>query len=206
MDKRMGMIASLVNVCAVAAFALCLLLGFTFGCYLASMFIALSFVPMMGAFAAKGASHVRAVGNTAMLFAGMYAAVILVVYFTQLTTVRLESLDGQATSLLDYSTFGLFFNLDMLGYCLMSLATFFAGLTIGARSKADKALKYLLMIHGVFAIGCLLMPMLGAFNSTTQGANWIGTALLCFWSLYFIPIGILAFWHFRKPTSLEVND
>lgn len=47
---------------------------------------------------------------------------------------------------------GLFFSLDLLGYALMSLATFFAGLTVEPKDKPSKWLRALLMIHGVFFI------------------------------------------------------
>jgi hypothetical protein len=133
-----------------------------------------------------------------MIFAGMYAVVILLVYFAQVTTVHLESLTGQAETLLDYRKFGLFFNYDLLGYCFMALSTFFAGLTINVKTKSDKALKWLLLIHGIFAISCFIMPILGVFSSDMQGADWIGTAVLEFWCVYFIPIGILSYLHFKR--------
>lgn len=86
------------------------------------------------------------------------------------------------------------FNYDLLGYGLMSLATFFAGLTIKPRTKADKWLKCLLMIHGVFFISCLVMSMFGVFRADSPA--WIGVAVLEFWCLYFCPVGILSFMHF----------
>ena len=198
MNKKFGMVSSIINVCAVAGFAFCLPFNFLFGAYVTSMFIALSFVPMMCAFASRGKSETKAAGNTAIIFAGMYAVVILMVYFAQVTTVRLEALNEQAISLIDYSTFGLFFNFDMLGYGLMALSTFFAGMTIKAKTKPNKALKWLLIIHGVFTVGCFVMPILGVFNSNMQGADWIGIAVLEFWCVYFIPVGILSFLHFKK--------
>ena len=76
-----------------------------------------------------------------LALSAVYAAVILLVYFTQLTTVRLEALTDQAASLLDFQKMGLFFNLDLLGYALMALSTFFAGLTIRKKSRADRALR-----------------------------------------------------------------
>ncbi|MCL2397049.1 MAG: hypothetical protein FWC93_03190 [Defluviitaleaceae bacterium] len=197
MNRKIGIYSSIINVCAVAGFAVCLLFGFTFGSYLASMFIAYSFVPMVCAFAAKGKPETKTAGNVSMMFAGMYAVFILLVYFTQITTLRNENLTEQAAALLDYSAFGWFFNLNLLGYGLMSLSTFFAGMTIDVKSKADKALKYLLMIHGVFAVTCFVMPILGVF-ADMQGADLVGTAILAFWCIYFIPVGALSFKYFRE--------
>ena len=197
------MVSSIINICAVAGFALCMPFGFLFGDYLTSMFISFSFVPMVCALIARGKPETKAAGNTAMVFAGMYAVVILLVYFTQVTTVRLEPLNEQAKYLIDYTSFGLFFNFDLLGYCLMALSTFFAGMTIETNTKSDKALKWLFMIHGVFAISCFIIPMLGVFNSEKQGVDWIGTAILEFWCVYFIPVGVLSFIDFKKTNEYK---
>ena len=53
----------------------------------------------------------------------------------------------------------------LLRYALMALATFFAGLTICLKKKTEKWLRTLLLIHGVFFIICLLLPMLGIFQA-----------------------------------------
>ncbi len=91
---------------------------------------------------------------------------------------------------------GLLFNYDLLGYAVMSLSTFFAGLTVKPQTKTDKWLKYLLMVHGVFFISCLVFPMLGLFKADSPA--WIGVAVLEFWCLYFCPISILSFLHFSN--------
>jgi hypothetical protein len=192
------MASSVVNICAVALFALFMPFGFFFGEYLASIFIAFSFVPLVCALTAQGRPEAKVAGHTAAVFAGMYAVVNILVYFAQVTTLRLESLNEQATALLDYSAFSLFFNYDLLGYCFMAVATFFAGTTIEVRTKSDKALRWLLLIHGVFAVSCFIMPMTGVFNPGMSGAVWIGTVVLEVWCAYFIPVGVLAFLHFRS--------
>jgi len=197
MDK-LGMRSAVVNSCAVAGFALCMITGFLFGSYLTSMLIALSFVPMICAFAQRSKPTTKTAGSTAMVFAGMYAVFILLVYFAQVTTVRLGNLSEQANTLLNYQAYGLFFNLNLLGYGLMSLSTFFAGITIEAKTKVSKALKYLLMIHGVFAISCFIMPITGVFSPDLQGVDLIGTAILLFWCAYFLPVGILSIIYFRE--------
>ena len=56
-----------------------------------------------------------------------------------------------------------------------------------------------MMIHGVFFIGCFLMPMTGVFTSMADGNNgYGGTIALLFWCAYFMPIGILSYRHFGK--------
>ena len=194
MNRKIGMWSSAVNAVAVISFAISMLFGFAFGSYFSSMLIAFSFVVMMCGYAYFAEKEAKVSGYASMAFAAVYAAIILLVYFTQLTTVRLNDLTQQAAALLDFQQCGLLFNYDLLGYAVMALATFFAGLTIKPQSKPDKWLKYLLMIHGVFFISCLIMPMLGVFKPDSP--TWIGIAVLEFWCLYFCPISILSSIHF----------
>ena len=206
MNRTLGVTASILNIVCVAIFAICMPINSLNGCYLSSIGIALSFVLLLSAFAAYAKPDKRVAANAAMLFAAIYAVVIIVVYFTQLTTVRLETLSTEASRILDYSKFGLFFNLDLLGYALMGLATFFAGLMLDGQTKADKWLRALLLIHGIFFLTCMIIPMLGVFGTETaggkEGSDQTGTILMEFWCAYFIPVGILSARFFAKKSKL----
>ncbi len=195
------MYGSLLNLCSVALFALSMLMGSPFGSYLTSMFIAFSFVPMVCAFASYGPPEGKAAGYAAMAFGAGYAVIILLVYFAQVTAVRLNELTEQASQILDYTKFGLFFSYDLLGYGFMALSTFFAGLTLRPATKGEGWLKGLLMVHGVFFISCLLLPMLGLFSPEMQGADWIGVLVLEIWCAYFIPVAALSFGFFKKKAG-----
>lgn len=196
MNRKIGICCSIINMISDIGFAVSMLLGFNTGSYFFSMFIAFSFVPMACGYAYFAEKSRKLAGYIGMAFSAMYAAIILLVYFAQITTVRMDSLTEQAASILDFQQFGLLFNYDLLGYALMALATFFAGLTVNADSKADKWLKYLLMIHGVFFVSCLIFPTLGLFKADSPA--WIGVAVLEIWCLYFCPISILSALHFSK--------
>lgn len=196
MNGKIGMYSSAVNLFSVIGFAVSMLVGFNEGSYFFSMFIAFSFIPMMCAYAFFSEKGRKLAGYTGMAFSAVYAAIILLVYFAQLTTVRMSALTDQAKTLLDFQKMGLMFNYDLLGYALMSLATFFAGLTVSADSKADKWLKYLLMLHGIFFVSCLIFPMLGLFKADSP--EWIGTAVLEIWCLYFCSVSVLSYRHFSK--------
>ncbi len=198
MNRKIGMISSLVTLLAVASFALNMLISSPTGSYLSSMFIAWGFVPMACAFAAHAKEEARAAALTGVAFAAIYGLLIAVVYFTQLTAVRLSALSEETRSILDYSRFGLFFSLDLLGYAFMALSTFFLGLTISPGVRADRWLKNLLLIHGVFAITCVVLPMLGLFKSGMAGGDLIGVLVLEFWCAYFIPVSALAYRHFQR--------
>lgn len=196
MNKKISVYGSVVNLIAVICFALSMLFGFNHGSYFSSMFIAFSFVLMMCGYAYFAKKEAKLAGYVSVAFATIYVSIILLVYFAQLTTVRLNDLTQQAAILLDFQQCGLLFNYDLLGYAVMSLATFFAGLTIKPQTKTERWLKYLLMVHGVFFISCLIFPMLGLFKADSP--TWIGVAVLEFWCLYFCPISILSFLHFSN--------
>lgn len=194
MSRKIGLAAATINGVSVLGFAISMLCGFDFGSYLFSMFIAFSFIPLTCGFAYYADKKRKMAGFIALAFAAVYAAIILLVYFTQLTAVRSGNLSQQASAILDFKKFGLFFSYDLLGYALMALSTFFAGLTLSAQTKPMKALKWLLLIHGVFFISCLIMPMLGIFKE--GGPDWVGVAVLEVWCAYFMPVSILSFIYF----------
>ncbi|MDL2289379.1 hypothetical protein LJB83_01295 [Clostridia bacterium OttesenSCG-928-F22] len=197
MANRFGANASIVTLTAVVLFAFSMLIGSNFLSYLSSIFIALGFVPMVCAHASRAGQQHKAAAYTAIGFAAVYCVLIFIVYFTQLT-VDFSTLSAEATALLDYSKFGLFFSLDLLGYAFMALSTFFISLTLQPKDRGDKWLKRLLAIHGIFAITCFVMPMLGIFKPDMPGGDLTGTLVLEFWCLYFAPICILSARYFRK--------
>ena len=81
----------------------------------------------------------------------------------------------------------------------MALSTFFTGLTKEDKTKSDKILKWLMLIHGIFFIVCFIMPMTGILAQTADcDSSKGGVIVLECWCAYFIPIGILSFYHFRK--------
>jgi len=203
MDKKLSMVGAAVNLAGVLLFAVSMLAGLLPICYLSSIFIAWGLVLMNCGFSRFGRLEARAAALCALVFGGMYALCNTFVYFIQLTAVANDALSEEARNLLDYNQFGLMFDLDLLGYCLMAVSTLFAGLTIDVRDKQDKWLKALLMIHGIFAVTCFVMPMLGLFSTDMQGAEWIGTLILEFWCAYFIPVGLLSLRYFNRQELHE---
>ena len=197
MNQRISKIGAAIVTADVVLFAICMIVNFPFGSYLVCMFLPIGYIMMAAGFQHERVEERRVSANVGMAFAAIYAALIFLVYFAQTTTVRLESLDEQAIRILDFQRGGLLFNYDLLGYGMMALSTFFIGLSMKAESRADKWLKRLMILHGIFFISCFIMPMTGAFTSMTDGKNGSGStiALLC-WCAYFLPIGILSYRHF----------
>ena len=197
MNRKIGMIGSAVNAATVLAFAICLLIGYSFGYYFVCIFLSISFVCMVAAFDAECADSAKAAGRTALVLSGIYATLIMIVYFTQCTTVANENLGPEASRILNYKYMGLMFNLDLLGYGVMALSTFFVALTVRIRNRKDRALKVLLMLHGLFFPGCFIMPTTGMFLRSGGSGSGAGVIALEVWCLYFMPIGILSFLHFK---------
>ncbi|MBQ1734143.1 MAG: hypothetical protein II038_04600 [Lachnospiraceae bacterium] len=143
-------------------------------------------------------SERKVAANIGLTLAAVYSTFIMLVYYSQLTTVNNEQLNEQAANLLMFDRFGLIFNYDLLGYGVMALSTFFTGLSMKPKNKMDKWLRALLMIHGVFYFSCTFMPITGMFARMSSGGNGIGGRLaLIVWCVYFLPIGILSFLHFQ---------
>lgn len=198
LNNKLGMIGASINVISVLLFAVFMLIPFDFGSYFVCMFLSIGFVMMIAAFEQECSADKKTAGKTASIFAGMYAVLVFIVYFTQCTTVANEALNSQVSGILDYKNMGWLFNLDLLGYGMMALSTFFIGLAIDVKNKKDKALRILLLIHGIFFISCLIMPMTGVFADSGGAASAGGVIALEFWCLYFLPAGVLSFFHFKK--------
>ncbi len=201
MNRSIAKAGALIVVFSVLLFAVCMLIPFDFGSYFVCMLLAIGYVMMAAGFSCESDAEHRAAANAGMAFAVIYATFVLLVYFAQTTAVRLDAMTDQAARLLDYSRGGLMFSYDLLGYGMMALSTFFLGLTISGRNPVDRWLKRLMRIHGVFFFGCFIMPMTGVFRSMEGGETSVGgvIALEC-WCAYFLPIGILAFAHFRSDS------
>lgn len=198
MNRLISKIGAAVVTVSVLLFAVCLITDFSFGSYFVCMFLPIGYIMMSAGFHHESGEEHKVAANVGMIFSAIYAVLIFLVYFAQVTNVRLDDMSEQALKILDFKRGGLIFSYDLLGYGMMALSTFFIGLTIKAKSEADKWLKYLMMIHGVFFIGCFIMPMTGAFSEMSDGETSIGgVAALVFWCIYFLPVGILAFIHFK---------
>lgn len=199
MNRNIAKAGALVVVFSVLLFAVCMLIPFDFGSYFVCMLIAVGYVMMAAGFSAECDTDHQVAAKTGMAFAVIYATLVLLVYFAQTTAVRLDTMTDQAVRLLDYSRGGLMFSYDLLGYGMMALSTFFFGLTICGCNPVDRWLKRLMIIHGIFFFGCFIMPMTGAFSSMATGETSMGgvIALEC-WCAYFLPVGMLAFAHFRS--------
>lgn len=199
MNRILGKAGAGLTMAAVLLFALCMLVQFSFGSYFVCMLLPIGYILMTAGFYQECGEDRRAAAVAGMVFAAIYATLVFLVYFAQTTTVRLEALDAQALAILDYQRGGLFFSYDLLGYGMMALSTLLMGLTVRAETRADRWLKGLMTVHGVFFVSCFLLPMTGVFRGMAEGgATLWGTVALEFWCAYFFPIALLAYRHFDR--------
>ena len=199
LNKLLSKVGSAIVTVTVFLFALFLIINFSMGSFFVCLILPVGFIMMTAGLHNECEDDRKVAANIGLILAAVYSTFIMFVYFTQLTTVKNEQLSEQAAKLLDMGKFGLIFNFDLLGYGLMALSTFFTGLSMKPKNKTDKWLKALLMIHGVFYFSCTFMPITGLFARMSSGGNGIGGRLaLVVWCVYFLPIGILSFIHFRE--------
>lgn len=199
LNKTIAKVGSGIVTVTVFLFALFLIINYSMGSFFVCLILPLGFIMMTAGFHNECKNDRKVAANIGLVLSVVYCTFIMLVYFTQLTTVNNEQLTEQAANLLEMGKCGLIFNYDLLGYGIMALSTFFTGLSMKAKNKTDKWLKALMMIHGVFYLSCTFMPITGMFLKMTSGGDGIGGRLaLVAWCVYFLPIGILSFLHYRK--------
>ena len=192
-------VGSAIVTVTVFLFALFLIINYSMGSFFVCLILPIGFIMMTAGLHNEIESDRKVAANIGLILAGVYSTFIMLVYFTQLTTVNNEQLTEQAANLLEMGKCGLIFNFDLLGYGVMALSTFFTGLSMKAKNKADKWLKAFMMIHGVFYFSCTFMPITGIFSKMSSGGDGLGGRLaLVAWCVYFLPVGILSFLHFKK--------
>lgn len=196
MNRLIPRIGAGIVCVTVLLFALCMLIGFDFGSYFVCMLLPIGYIMLAAGFAHECDASRKVASNVGMVLAAVYAVLVLLVYFTQNTSVRLDDLGEQALGMLDFKRGGLMFSYDLLGYGMMALSTFFIGLGISPKNRADRWLKGLMTVHGVFFLSCFILPMTGLLGGSSDGIG--GVVALEFWCAYFLPIGVLSFIHFRK--------
>ena len=198
-NKKISKIGSTIVTVTVFLFAIFLIIDFSMASYFVCLILPIGFIMMTAGLHNECEGDRKVAANVGLLLAAVYGTFIMLVYFTQLTTVNNEQLNEQATNLLEMAKCGLIFNYDLLGSGVMALSTFFTGLSMKPNNKTDKWLRVLMLIHGVFYFSCTFMPMTGMFANMSSGGDGIGGRLaLVVWCVYFLPIGILSFIHFTK--------
>lgn len=208
MNRKIGLISSIVISVSVVIFLICLIIALfyknaftenlSFG---VCTFLSWGWVAAACVYSCYADKENLSAAKIGAAVSVIYSAIISVVYFTQLTTVLHKSADEKILQALSFSSAGSWlFNLDLLGYGLLAVSTFFIGLTVRVKDKTDKALKLLLLLHGVFFV-CMFVPIL-PLPATNQGSG--GTVALICWCLFFLPVCVLSALHFKKLNATGI--
>ena len=177
MNKMIAKVGSAIVMVTVFMFALFLLINYSMGSFFVCLILPIGFIMMTAGLHNECENDRKVAANIGLTLAAVYATFIMLVYFTQLTTVNNEQLTDQAAKLLEMGKCGLIFNYDLLGYGLMALSTFFTGFSMKPKNKTDRWLRALMMIHGVFYFSCTFMPITGMFVKASSGGNGPGEGL-----------------------------
>jgi hypothetical protein len=118
-----------------------------------SLFLALSFVVMMVCVHAYVPEERQVWTHAGLAFAIIYAVLVSIVYFVQLTVVLPRVLEGEGESVgvLLFTSFDSFmYALDVLGYGVMSLSTLFAGWAFTGEGL-ERAIRRAMVANGLLA-------------------------------------------------------
>ena len=199
MNRKLGMLSSTTSLICVTLFAVFMLLNWSFGAYFICIVLAISYVTMVSSFSSYTKKEFESAKFASLSFAIIYAIFVSIVYYAQITTLVKANLTDEVTYLIDYQKFGLFFSYNLFGYAILSISAFFLGLTISVKNRVDRFLRRLLLIHGLFSTVAFI-PVFGIFKTGATGSDLMGILALVIWCIYFVPICILSFKHFKAKS------
>ena len=142
--------------------------------------LAVTFVVLMACIHYYAPDDKRVFSQIGLSFALVYAAVITMDYFVQLTVLQPSLLSGETEGLslfTQYDPHGIFIALEGLGYLMMSTALLFAA-AVFTGGRLERAIRWLFVGSFVLAIGSyvglsLLRFDIVAFEVTILTINWV---------------------------------
>ena len=142
--------------------------------------LAPTFIVLMACIHAIAAEPKKIYSRVGLSMAVVYAGVILVDYFLQLTVVVPSLQAGQSDGLslfTEYNPHGLFIALESLGYSMMTLAFLFAA-AVFAGGKVERAIRALYVLSFMLAVAAFVgLALLGhdlvAYELAVLVITWI---------------------------------
>ena len=108
LNKTLSKTGSAIVTVTVFLFALFLLIDFSMGSYFVCLILPIGFIMMTGGLQNECESDRKTAANIGLILAAVYGTFIMLVYYSQLTTVHNEQLNEQAAKLLKFNKFGHF--------------------------------------------------------------------------------------------------
>ena len=202
LNHSLGMVCSLGALACTVLFLVGLLFAWPTLSFAVCLFLSWFYVGLACVYAHYAPDECKAAATAGIAIAVVYSVFTNLVYYTQLTTVAQGDADAAVLKLLTFEPGSWTFGFDLLGYGLMALSTFLIGLALTANTRRDRALRFLLLLHGAFFPFCVAAPALGLFRPNERAAELGGTLALMGWCLYFAPILVLSYLHFRDKVAV----
>lgn len=131
--------------------------------------------------------------DAATLFGVVYCVCTSIVYYVQITFVRLGKPSADVLTIIRFQPPSAFFAIEQLGYGFLTLSTLFLSFSIKEGGGGeDEALANLLLFHFFVGIVGFVMPALPfVYEDTTTEEDWIYVFVLLGWCIIFVPICFL---------------
>ncbi|OBR67955.1 hypothetical protein A7K91_18660 [Paenibacillus oryzae] len=198
-NRSLGLYAPAIAAVCTIIFFIGLLLNHDTLNFASCLVLGWAYVLTACAYAALADPDKKAIGFGGVAIAIVYCVFTNLVYYTQLTTVKFESADPVIVKALAFKSGYWLFGFDLMGYGLMALSTALLGFSFKAASKRDRALKGMLLAHGLFFPVCIIGPMLNLFQA--GGDDAAGIMALQGWCLFFTPLMLLSANRFYRMKS-----
>ncbi|MDF2921174.1 MAG: putative rane protein [Paenibacillaceae bacterium] len=196
MNNKFGLVASFSALICTLLFLAGLFTRSDSLNYWSCLALSWAYIGTACALAQEAREDRKGVAAAGVAIGSVYSLLTNLVYYTQLTTVASGAADQEVLRVFSFRQGSWIFGLDLLGYGLMALSTLLIGLSMAPRASGDKALKWMLMLHGIFFPICVVMPVLDVFPEGSGGNA--GIYALMGWCVYFAPVMALAVQHFRR--------
>ncbi|MBE5960702.1 MAG: hypothetical protein E7256_04850 [Lachnospiraceae bacterium] len=182
MNRSLGMISSVATFLAAAAFVIAAATksGDAEGVW--SILMSLGFLPLICSFAAHGRKDQQSFKFTAIGFCIVYVMFTSLIGFMGLAAGRLIKWQITDNTITGITKLGRDYSLIADGF--MMLAAFFIGFMIYGKKAADIWLKKLLMIQGLWAIPCFVLPFYHVFSEKSISDTVIRI-------IEIIPVGVM---------------
>lgn len=194
--KHLGIVTSAMAALFTVLFCLFLVLDNKMVYFTTCLLLSLSVLMMVISMRTFIPLERRVLIDCAVAFSILYAMMVGMVYYTQISVVLKGTLDDRQLMIVSDEPGTVFFYLDMFGYCFLCMATLFMAFAI---EKKYRFLKVFLMINGCIVIPTFLLP----FMPITYGPdNVFGVLILVVWGIIFTPLcGLLTKYFLHQGVS-----
>ena len=186
---NVGIISAIGAGLCTALFAIFIIIGADMYSYFICLLLSIFYLVMSVSNNSIVKDSNKMISNIAVVFAVIYCTLICIVYYTQISFVRLGNPSKEALSVVAYfPPKTAFFAIDILGYTFLALSTLFIAFSI----EKNKILKIILIIHGIVGTLGFITPLLPYFYEMQENSSDNTDSIALFsWCILFISICFL---------------